>query len=74
MTTIRREPPTDRGDLPAQIIAALDWHRQCAEDLAAGRHAVGCECSTTHLEADNACLGIAVAMRDLAAYEIEVET
>ena len=71
MTTVRREAPSEMEE----AVYIAEWRYDClTRDLAAGRHAVGCECSTTHLEADNACLGIAVAMRDLAAYEIEVET
>jgi hypothetical protein len=48
MTTVKRVAPRNLSEIDdAGSYACCTWNRQALRDMAAGKHAVGCECVLT---------------------------
>lgn len=87
MSTVKRVAPGRGLCSPVDWFDKLDWFDQCLQDLAAGRHAVGCGChmvvltelrnrstitSVEHPELRNACTEIVRCALEMRDYECEV--
>ena len=77
MSTVKRKAPRGLHNMSLidNGIRTQQWQQQCLQDLASGRHAEGCEC-TTYVHGrwtlPNACSEIVRCALEMRSYETEV--